>query len=261
MQKNEAGQEDGQQKQGKFVFREKWLCRKKEQAALEREIERSIPRSCLLSYRQGMKEAEDVLAETIRQCGKATLLISFLIIAQLELVPKFASEYIYMTMPLHIKFLSLLVNSLAWWLPIFALGLFTVFVLLNYRPAKADAYLFRLPVLRKITIPLYFFRYFWIKTFTRDKDLAGRGVGNHEFQKMFQNREPEFIRTVSEPFPTLALVIKKEDLIHPADELLIAEYAKDLLMEACFDFRESYSYICIAVLAAVSVLVEVAILT
>lgn len=208
-------------------------------------------------YLEGMKEVDTALHDTKIHCRYVAFLTILLIVVQLEVfLPRFSSIYTYVTLPIYVKILFFLTDIIHRWLWILV-AIFSLDVVIALkRPEWWEDLLIKAPFLHKITLPLYFYRYFWSRSFIEDEEKALQTTGNSTFSL---DKESTTARHTNKEYPLLYASIEymqsdeqtedapnkkfKRELSHD-DYANLAKYAKTVFIDACYDFKETFSYTC-----------------
>lgn len=209
-------------------------------------------------YIEGMKEVDTTLHETKIHCRYVAFLTILMIVILLEaLLPKFSSVYSYVTVPIYGKLLFFLTDVLHLWGWILAVLIILDIVIAFKRPEWWEDLLIKIPFVHKITLALYFYRYFWSRSFIEDDEKALKTTGNSTFSL---DKESTTAHHTSSEYPLLYAAIEyiqgdeqseedgtkkplKRTLSHD-DYVNFAKYAKTVFIDACYDFKELFSYTC-----------------
>ena len=237
----------------------------KKLALTEKEIKASLNKKHWELYQEEIFDVHTVLKNTQYYCQKVALLTCLLIIIQLEIFSQVTTVYLYITMPIHIKILTFLSYFLHLWGPILIMLFFAKLYICIKRPTVWEKFLIQAPLVRKITIPLYYFRYFWTKSFTNNEQLSLSAVNNETFSltPTAEDTDPMAMEIIKDEYPllyTFAKLSKKDKAdITCNDYATFARYIKKVFVEACFDFRKLFSYFCIEALIIITILTTIVI--
>ena len=219
------------------------------------EIADTLPSQERALFVNSIKEVDTIVHDMRAHCRKVALFTLLITVVQLEVSScRLANVYDYATVPIIVKLFHSLVTVANNWVIILAIIVGVEATLWFKRPVAWEKFLLRAPIIRKVMLPLCFYRYYWTKSFGVADNWATAATGN----KAFDIKNEEMMSCVEEDYPLLQAASGIDKKKWKRDDYReLTQYAQQSLEFAAFDFRELFSYTCMALTILVTVVVTV----
>ena len=216
----------------------------KQRKETEREIVATLPLEKQSLYMDETKEATMIYRDMKMYCRKMLLFTMLSVVVQLEIISsRFTAIYDYVTLPIYVKILQSLMAIVNHWALILAIIIGVEIILRFKRPLIWEKFLLKAPFIRKVMLPLCYYRYYLTKSFGISKDKAAEATGNNGF-----NTDDETIMgCIKEDYPLFHATTTMDKNKHKLRECEyedIIQYSKRSLEFATFEFKEIFSYAC-----------------
>ena len=212
-----------------------------------RDIAATLPPKKQREYIEGIREIQASVNNMEKHCLKVLMFVGFLIIVQLEIVSsRLETIYGYATVPITAQIFHFLMAVVNHWAIVLAIIVAAETILRYKRPLVWEKFLLKAPIIKKIMLPFYYYRYYWTKMFGFSEESAMAATGN----KAFSTKNKEMMREVKADYPLLHVatgIDKRKHGLSRDEYWELVQYAKLSLEFAIYDFREIVSYACIGI--------------